>query len=113
MLGPKKTAKFGLLRKGEYIGVSVVLNTLTKFAKLQVGKHVTSARQQQGSQIQLFPLVIGLSGLSPISKVSVEYEPQPKNNFVFRVNDADVYSLVKEEIDYDPTKTEALKVRFV
>ena len=51
MLGPKKTAKFGLLRKGEYIGVSVVLNTLTKFAKLQVGKHVTSARQQQGSQV--------------------------------------------------------------
>ena len=34
MQGAKKSAKFGLLRKGEYIGVSVLLNTLTKFAKL-------------------------------------------------------------------------------
>ena len=34
MHGPKKTAKFGLLRKGQYIGVTVVLNTQTKFAKL-------------------------------------------------------------------------------
>ena len=44
MDGPKKTAKFGLLRKGEYIGVSVLLNLLTKFGKLSVGKHVVSAR---------------------------------------------------------------------
>ena len=95
------------MRNGEYIGVYVVLNTHTKFAKLQVGKHVVSARQQQSSQVELFPLVIGLSGLSPISKVSVDYEPQPKNNFVFRVNDADVYCLVKEELDYDPSKTES------
>ena len=29
MDGPKKTTKFGLLRKGDYIGVSVVLNTLS------------------------------------------------------------------------------------
>ena len=34
MDGPKKCAKFGLLRKGEYIGVSAVFNTYTKFAKL-------------------------------------------------------------------------------
>ena len=27
MNGPKKSAKFGLMRRGEYIGVSVVLNT--------------------------------------------------------------------------------------
>ena len=33
MDGPKKSAKFGLLRKGDYIGVSVVHNTLTKFNK--------------------------------------------------------------------------------
>ena len=32
--GPKKTVRFGLMRKGEYIGVSAVLNTHTKFAKL-------------------------------------------------------------------------------
>ena len=34
MHGPKKISKFGLLLKGKYIGVSVVLNTHTKFAKL-------------------------------------------------------------------------------
>ena len=26
------------------------------------------------------------------------------------VNDADIYNLVKEEVDYDPTKTETLSV---
>ena len=36
--------------------------------------------------------------------------PQPKNIFIIRVNDTDYYSLVKEEVDYDPTKTEALRV---
>ena len=30
---------------------------------------------------------------------------------MIRVNDTDYYSLVKEEVDYDPTKTEALTVR--
>ena len=44
MAGPKKSARFGLLRKGQYIGVSAVLNTHTKFAKLQVGKHVVTAK---------------------------------------------------------------------
>ena len=44
MDGPKKIAKFGLLRRGEYIGVSVLLNLLTKFGKLSVGKHVVSAK---------------------------------------------------------------------
>ena len=44
MGGPKKSAKFGLMRKGEYIGVSTIYNTHTKFAKLQVGKHVVSVR---------------------------------------------------------------------
>ena len=34
MDGPKKTAKFALLRKGEYIGVSILFNKLTKFGKL-------------------------------------------------------------------------------
>ena len=32
--GPKKIVRFGILRKGEYIGVSAVYNTHTKFAKL-------------------------------------------------------------------------------
>ena len=109
MDGPKKIAKFGLLRKGDYIGVTVVLNTLTKFAKLAVGKHVVSAKQQD-SENSLFPLTVALSGLYPLSKVSVTYEPYPKNIFQFRVNGEDVYNLVKEEVDFDPTKTETLLV---
>ena len=44
MAGPKKSAKFALLRKGEQISVSVLLNTHTKFSKLAVGKHVVTAK---------------------------------------------------------------------
>ena len=44
MAGQKKTAKFGLLRRGEYIGVSILFNMLTKFGKLSVGKHVVSVK---------------------------------------------------------------------
>ena len=40
----------------------------------------------------------------------MSYEPQPKNIFTFRVNDEDLYSLTKEEVDFDPSKTELLKV---
>ena len=106
-----RTANFGLLRMGEYISVSAVFNTHTKFGKLTVGKHLVSAKQHQGSGNSIFPLIIALNDLSPITKVWVDYETQPKNIFKFRVNDADVYSLPKEEIDYDPTKTEMLNVR--
>ena len=109
MDGPKKSAKFGLMRKGDYIGVSVVHNTLTKFAKLAVGKHVVTAKQRHTGD-QLFPLIVALSGLYPLSKVEVDYEPLPKNIFKFSVNGEDVYNLVKEEVDFDPTKTEALIV---
>ena len=69
MNGPKKSAKFGLLRKGEYIGVSALLNQHTKFAKLSVGKHVVTAKQRQGSQDPLLPLSIAVNGLGLISKV--------------------------------------------
>ena len=109
MAGPKKSSRFGLLRKGQYIGVSVVLNMHTKFAKLQVGKHVVSAKLRH-SQDPVFPLAIALINLSPLTKVWVDYLPMPKNTFIFRVNDDDIYSLVKEEADYDPTKTETLSV---
>ena len=34
MNGPKKSAKFGFLLKGKYIGASVTLNLNSKFAKL-------------------------------------------------------------------------------
>ena len=74
MDGPKKGAKFGLLRRGKYVGVSVVYNSLTKFAKLAVGKHVTTARQLNSGD-QLFPLIVALSSLAPISKVSVDLLP--------------------------------------
>ena len=40
----------------------------------------------------------------------MNYEPQPKNTFAILVNDAEYHSLVKEEVDYDPTKTETLNV---
>ena len=40
----------------------------------------------------------------------VDYFPQPKNIFIIKVNDDDIYSLTKEDIDYDPTKTETLYV---
>ena len=109
MQGQKKIAKFGLLRRGEYIGVTVLLNLLTKFGKLSVGKHVVSAKQRSPREPN-FPLAIALSGLHPLTKLWVDYEPLPKNSFVIRVNDADLYSLVKEEADFDPTKTEPLKV---
>ena len=110
MDGPKKSAKFGLLRNGEHIGASVMFNTLTKFSKLAVGKHVVTAKQRNRSGVSLFPLIIALNGLTPISKVEVDYLPPPKNTFQFRVNDADIYSLPKEEVDYDPSKTESMEV---
>ena len=69
MHGPKKTAKFGLLRGGNYIGVTVLLNLHTNFAKLSVGKHVVTAKQRKGTQEPLLPLSIALSGLAPIVKV--------------------------------------------
>ena len=80
MDGPKKTAKFGLLLKGQYIGVSVLLNTLTNFGKLAVGKHVVTAKQQNAENL-LFPLFVTVSGSSPLKKVWVDYVPHPKNVF--------------------------------
>ena len=111
MSGPKKSAKFGLLRRGEYIGVSVLLNTHSKFAKLAVGKNVVTAKQRNDSGYSLFPLTIALNSLDPLTKVEVDYEPWPKNTFVYRINGEDIYNLVKEEVDYDPTKTETLFVQ--
>ena len=91
------------MRKGEYIGVSILYNSLTKFGKLAVGKHVVTAKQRHAKD-PLFPLAIALSGLIPLTKVWVDYLPHPKNTFAIKVNDYDIYSLVKEEVDYDPTK---------
>ena len=59
--------------------------------------------KQRSSKDPIFPLTISVSGLPPLSKVSVDYEPNPKNNFKIKINDEDFYSLVKEEVDFDPT----------
>ena len=84
------------------------LNTVTKFAKLQVGKNVVTARQRSSNGDPLLPLAIALRGLNPLTKVWVDYLPQPKNSFSIKVNGDDIYNLVKEEADFDPTKTEQL-----
>ena len=68
MDGPKKSANFGLLRKGEYLGVSVVLNTQSKFGKLAVGKQVVTGKQRNSGD-KIFPLVVAVSGKAPIAKV--------------------------------------------
>ena len=68
MEGPKKSAKFGLMRKGEYIGVSIVLNTQSKFAKLAVGKHVVTAKQRHSGD-KIFPLAVAIRDKAPLEKV--------------------------------------------
>ena len=62
-------ASYPLLRSGELIQINVQLNLLTKFSKLQVGKHIVTAKQRQGSQNPLFPQSIALSNLAPVQKV--------------------------------------------
>ena len=52
-----------------------------------------------------FPLILAIAGLSPIQKFWVNYEPLPKNAFEIKVNDNDLYKLLKEEMEEDPTKT--------
>ena len=52
-----------------------------------------------------------MSGLYPLTKVWVDYESYPKNIFVIRVNDADIYSLVKEEVDFDPSQVAKFEVK--
>ena len=76
-----KSANFYLLRKGEPTRVSVTFNTHSGFAKLSVGKHLVSSKQQLGSKDLPFPLTLALAGLSALEKVWVNYEPLPKNAF--------------------------------
>ena len=74
-----------------------------------MGKTISTAKQKQGSQNPLFPLVIAVSDLPPVKKVWVDYLPPPKNEFILKVNDFDYYTLVKEEIDFDPSQIESFK----
>ena len=70
---------------------------------------ISTAKQKQGSQNPLFPQVIAISDLAPVKKVWADYLPPPKNEFILKVNDFDYYTLVKEEIDFDPTQIELFK----
>ena len=55
MNGHRKYGHFPLLRNGELIPVSILLNQKTNFAKLQVGKQIVTANQRLGSRNPLFP----------------------------------------------------------
>ena len=101
--GPKKSVKFGFLLKGVYIGASAILNQHTKFAKLQVGKQIVTAKQSKYAKIQLYPQSIAVIGLAPLQKVEVNYEPPPKNKFNVTVNGEDYFILPKEDIGFDPS----------
>ena len=107
--GPKISAKFALLRKGEVTSVSILFDKITKFAKLAVGKNVVTAKQTHSKDL-IFPLAVALIGLSPLTKVWVNYLPSPKNTFDIRVNGEDIYNLIMEEIDFDPMSIEILWV---
>ena len=52
---------------------------------------------------------IAVSGLAPLSKVSADYLPPPKNQFEIKVNGQDYYTLVKEDSEFDPFKVELFK----
>ena len=62
-----------------------------------------TAKQRNGSKDPLFPLTIALNGLAPLNKVWVNYETDPKNRFNLKINDFDYYTLVREDLDFDPT----------
>ena len=87
MDGNKKIGQYPILLNGEYISISVQMNTLTKFSKLQVGKYVVTAKERKGSNEKMFPLIITCGDLTPLTKVVVNYEPNPKNKFVVKIND--------------------------
>ena len=97
-----RTASYPILLSGKLVPVSVQLNQVTKYSKLQVGKMITTAKQRKGSQNALFPLSVAMSGL----KVQADYLPPPKNSFDIRVNDSDYFDLVKEALDFDPSQIE-------
>ena len=56
----------------------------------------------------MFPQTIALGGLYPLKKVKVDYEPLPKNKFIVTINYYDYYTLVKEELDFDPSNIKPL-----
>lgn len=70
-----------------------------------------TARERKGSKNPLFPLTIAIVGLAPLKKVWVNYLPLPDNKFIIQVNGYDYYTLVKEDIDFEPSKVEVFKCK--
>ena len=56
---------------------------------------------------------ISIVGLAPLLKVWADYLPPPKNQFIIKINGEDYYTLVKEEIDFDPSKIEAFNCGYL
>ena len=54
-----------------------------------------TSKQRQGSKDPLFPQMVAVSGLAPLSKVEADYLPPPKNQFVVKVNGDEYHTLVK------------------
>ena len=73
MDGQIKRGYYPIIRNGELIQVHVQFNKLTKYARLQVGKQIVTAKQRKGSQNPLYPQTIAVIGLAPLNKVSVDY----------------------------------------
>ena len=109
MNGQIKRGYYPLLRNGELIPVSVQLNQRTKFAKLQVGKQIVTAKLRQGSQNQLFPQSVAMVGLAPLAKVEADYLPPPKNQFIVKINGDEYFTLVKEDLGVDLSQIEVFK----
>jgi uncharacterized protein YbdZ (MbtH family) len=55
---------------------------------------------------------VAVNGLDSLSKVWASYEEQ-KNLFQVKVNDEDYYSLVPEEVDFDPSQYESISFTFL
>ena len=60
-----------------------------------------TTRQRQGAKYPLFPQTIAVSDKAPLSKVTADYLPPPKNQFQIKVNDQDYFTLMKEELGVD------------
>ena len=74
-----------------------------------MGKQIVTAKQRQGSKYPLFPQMVAVSGLAPLSKVEADYLPPPKNQFVIKVNGDEYYALVKEDLGVDLSQVEFFK----
>ena len=56
-------------------------------------------------------MTIAPENLAPIENIEATYEPEPKNCFSVKVNGRDIFNLPREEVDFDPSRTENLEVQ--